>query len=41
MKKNLFDPKKLLPEFDIFLHKKNVKFKATIIGSGAFQGVGL
>ena len=32
MKKNLFDSKKLLPEFDNFLHKKGVRFEAVVIG---------
>ena len=40
MKKNLFDPKKLLPEFDNFLHKKGVKFEAVVIGSGALTIMG-
>ena len=31
MKQSLFDPKKLLPEFDRFLHIKGVKFKAVVI----------
>ena len=40
MKKNLFDPKKLLPEFDSFLYKKGVKFEAVVIGSGALTILG-
>ena len=40
MKKNLFDPKKLLPEFDNFLHKKSMKFEAVVIGSGALTIMG-
>ncbi len=40
MKKNLFDPKKLLPEFDHFLHKKGIKFEAVVIGSGALTLMG-
>ena len=40
MKKNLFDPKKLLPEFDNFLHQKGVKFSAVVIGSGALTIMG-
>ena len=40
MKKSLFDPKKLLPEFDNFLHKKGAKFEAVVIGSGALTILG-
>ena len=40
MKKNLFDPKKLLPEFDNFLHQKGVKFEAVVIGSRALTIMG-
>ena len=35
MGRQTFDPRKLLPEFDNFLHQKGVKFKAVVIGSGA------
>ena len=41
MKKNLFQPKKLLPEFDDFLHQKAIQFKAVVIGSGALTIMGL
>ena len=41
MKENLFDPEKLLPEFDSFLQEKNVKFEAVVIGSGALTIMGL
>ena len=40
MKKGLFDPKKLLSEFDNFLHKKGVKFEAVVIGSEALTIMG-
>ena len=40
MEESLFDPKKLLPEFDNFLHKKGVKFSAVVIGSGALTIMG-
>ena len=40
MKPNLFDPKQLLPQFDDFLHKKDVKFEAVVIGSGALTIMG-
>ena len=40
MKRNLFDPKKLLPEFDDFLHHKGMRFKAVVIGSGALTIMG-
>ena len=40
MKQSLFDPKKLLPEFDRFLHIKGIKFKAVVIGSGALTIMG-
>lgn len=41
MRQRTFDPKKLLPEFDNFLHQKRVKFKAVVIGSGALTIKGL
>lgn len=40
MKKNLFDPKKLLPEFDNFLYQREVEFEAVVIGSGALTIMG-
>ena len=40
MKKNLFDPKKLLPEFDDFLYKNGIRFEAVVIGSGALTIMG-
>ena len=40
MKKNLFEPKKLLPEFDNFLHQKGIRFEAVVIGSGALTIMG-
>ena len=40
MGRQTFDPRKLLPEFDNFLHQKGVKFKTVIIGSGALTIMG-
>ena len=40
MRKNLFEPQKLLPEFDHFLHQKGIKFEAVVIGSGALTIMG-
>ena len=40
MGRQTFDPRKLLPEFDNFLHQKGVKFKAVVIGSGALTIMG-
>ena len=40
MTENLFDPRKLLPEFDNFLYKKGVKFEAVVIDSGALTIMG-
>ena len=40
MEENLFDPKKILLEFDNFLHQKDVRFEAVVIGSGALTIMG-
>ena len=40
MKKNLFHPKKLLPEFDKFLYQKSIQFEAVVICSGALTIMG-
>ena len=40
MRKNLFDPQKLLSEFDHFLYQKGIKFEAVVIGSGALTIMG-
>lgn len=41
MEQKLFDPEKLLPEFDHFLHQKGVKFEAVVIGSSALTVIGI
>ena len=38
--KDKFNPKELLPKFDQFLHQRNVKFEAVVIGSSALTIIG-
>lgn len=41
MDKRLFNPTKVLPEFDEFLASKGIRFEAIVIGAGALSMMGI